>query len=356
MLTMNGKERFFQTLSHGKADRIPVMPYIGNWGAKLAGCPLGEYHTNGKKMAAAHLQAYERHGLDLVNPQSDNYYIAEGLGVQVEIQEDATPVVVKVPLTSLRDVEKLRVPDSYTDGRMPVYLEAIQLLHDQVGSEAVVRAPGTGSFSLAGHLMGVDRFIMEIATAEAEEDESAQQYIFDLMEICTESLIAFATATVKCGASLVMSGDSLASINMISPAIYRKYAYPYEVKFFRAMKELQKSYPFAALLHVCGNNNPVAADMMSTGCDILEVDYACDLRHYKELSTEKNVCIMGNLNPAGNLMRGTPEAVYREATDALRTAGGDGFFILGSGCEVAVSTPLENIRAMVRASEDFARA
>ena len=352
---MNGKERFFKTLAHEPADRVPVMPYIGNWGAKLAGCPLGKYHTDGKAMADAHLRAYGRHGLDLVNPQSDNYYIAEGLGVQVEIQADATPVVVGVPLQDLRDVGKLRVPDPYADGRMPVYLEAIQLLHDKVGSETVVRAPGTGAFSLAGHLMGVDRFIMEIATAEAEEDEDTQRYIFDLMEVCTESLIAFATAAAKCGASLEMSGDSLASINMISPAIYRKYAYPYEVKFFQAMKELQKTRPFAALLHICGNNTPVAADMMSTGCDIIEVDYACDLKRYKELSTEKNVCIMGNLNPAGNLMRGTPEAVYQEAMDVLGIAGGGGFFILGSGCEVAVSTPLENIRAMIRAAEDFAK-
>ncbi|MCI8416229.1 MAG: hypothetical protein HFI33_01800 [Lachnospiraceae bacterium] len=351
---MNSKERLFKMLAHEPVDRLPVIPYIGNWGAKLAGYSLGEYHTDGKKMADAHIRAYEMHGLDAVIPQSDNYYIAQGLGVEVEIQEDATPVVKKVPLSTLDQVGKIKVPNPYTDGRMPVYLEAIQILHDKLGKEVVIRTPGTGAFTLAGHMMGIDNFIMHLATAEIEEDEDAQKRLLELIELCTQSLLAFVKAALACGATIVQSGDSLSSINMISPAIYKKYAFPSQAKFFSAMKELQKEKQFATLLHVCGKNDFVAKDMMATGCDCLEVDHACDLKYYKELSKESNTCIIGNLNPAGKLLSGTPDQVYEESMKVLQTAGLDNFFILGSGCELALATPLENVKSMLRASKDFA--
>ena len=99
----------------------------------------------------------------------------------------------------------------------------------------------------------------------------------------------------------------------------------------------------------------MARDMMSTGCDCIEVDHACDLKYYKEISRETNTCMIGNLNPAGKLLLGTPEEVYAESMNVLHTAGEDNFFILGSGCELAVATPLENVKAMKRAVEDFAK-
>ncbi|MDR2515938.1 MAG: hypothetical protein LBC88_00995, partial [Spirochaetaceae bacterium] len=77
------------------------------------------------------------------------------------------------------------------------------------------------------------------------------------------------------------------------------------------------------------------------------VDYQIDLVYYKELAAGK-VCLMGNLNPAGALFRGTPGEVEDEAVGAIEKAGTGGYFFLGSGCEVAVHAPLENILAMVK--------
>jgi len=351
---MTSKERFFAVLDHKSVDRLPVVPFIGNWAAHLAGYKLGEYHTDGKKMADAQLKAWRKHGLDEVNPQSDNYYIADAMGVKLRIQEDDTPAVIERPLKSLDDIPMLRVPDPYTEGRMPIYLEAVEILAREVGDEVIVRCPGTGPFSLAGHLLGVEEFIVQLAITEMEDDEETRQKLHALMDVCTRSLIAFCEACVKKGATLVMNGDSLASINMTSPDIYRKYCFKYEKMFFDAMNVLKKDYKFATMLHVCGDNTLVADDMMKTGCDIIEIDYAVNLPKYKELSTKNNVCMLGNLNPAGNILFGTPKDVYDEAMGVLEIAAQDGFFMLGSGCEIAVRAKLENVQVMIRAAEDFA--
>jgi uroporphyrinogen-III decarboxylase len=53
----------------------------------------------------------------------------------------------------------------------------------------------------------------------------------------------------------------------------------------------------------------------------------------------------------GRLLAGSPELVYRQSRELMRSAGPGGF-ILSSGCEVPRDTPPENIHAMVRAARD----
>ena len=61
----------------------------------------------------------------------------------------------------------------------------------------------------------------------------------------------------------------------------------------------------------------------------------------------------GNINPAGAILRGTPEQVYEEACTAIRISGGKGL-ILGTGCDLASDAPLENVKALSRACKDMA--
>lgn len=163
---MNSIERVSLAVRHQLPDVVPVGPYMGNHGAKVAGVLIPEYCCNGRIMADAQLKAWEIYQQDIVVAQSDNYYIAQGFGLEVEFQGDSTPVPKKLPIDHLSDIVSLKVPDPYKDGRMPIYLEAINLLFEKIGKDVVIRGTGTGPFSLAGHLLGPERFLMELALAE----------------------------------------------------------------------------------------------------------------------------------------------------------------------------------------------
>ena len=342
---MTPYEKLFRTLKGQAADSYAVMPYNGNFSIRAAGYDMMDCYTNGRTLAQAQAKAWELVGQDAIVAQSEQYYMSEALGVKTRFSPGELPAVTDIPVKSLEDIAKLRVPDPYTDGRMYVYIEAIGLLAEQFKGNVPIRAPGTGAFTLAGHLMTPVEWITAICEAEADEDLDAQRRLLDLMEITYQCHYRFVEACVKAGATLVQSGDSLASLDMISPSIYEKYAYPYEKRFFTEIAKLKKDYQFATILHICGNNTKIAPLLADTGCDILECDYKIDLREYREKIGDK-VCLLGNLNPAGALMSGTPEKVRAEAETAIERAG-NARLLLGSGCEVAQQAPVENLRAMV---------
>jgi uroporphyrinogen decarboxylase len=345
---MTSLERIQRAARRQPVDRVPVAPYMGNHGARVAGVRIGEYCRSGRVMAEAQYRAWERYGQDVLVAQSDGYYIAEGFGVEVEHYDDATPTLKTPAVRELQDVFGLKVPDPQKAGRMPVYLDAIHRLAEMSHGQVAVRAPGTGPFSLASHVMGTEQFLLELALADRDPGGQGERALKHLMEVTTDALLAFARACLEGGAHLVQAGDSLASLDMISPATYRKWAWPYERKFFAALNPLAERSDAATILHICGNMTAVLEQMADTGTHILELDHKVSLKTAKELIGNR-VCLMGNLDPVEMLWRGTPEMVLRAAQQAIADAGSGGGFILGSGCEVPVAAPEENLKAMIAA-------
>lgn len=346
---MTSYERVMNAVNRISGSPIPVGPFMGNHAAAVTGMKLRDYYTSGTSMFKAQKEAWELYGQDILLSQSDNYYIAEGFGTKATYYENSTPTFAKGAISSLNEVDHLQVPDPYKDGRMPVYLEAIELLKDKFKYKVAIRGGGTGPFSLASHLLGTERFLEALASAEYEEDTAVEEAVFQLMEICCQALINFAKAQILAGADMVTCGDSLASLDVISPYMYEKYAFPYEKKYAEELRPLCKEHNAFTMLHICGDNTKVMELYPKTGCDILEVDYKCDLEYYKQSIGDKMILI-GNLNPTACLLQDTPQGVYNVSCDCIQKASKGGGFILGSGCEVPMYAPKANMEAMVAAA------
>lgn len=86
-----------------------------------------------------------------------------------------------------------------------------------------------------------------------------------------------------------------------------------------------------------------------TGADLIELDAKVDMRVAKE-KLGGRAAIIGNLDPSGVLLAGTPEFIEKRSLELIDEVGPGSGFILGSGCEVPPKTPVENILAMVRAA------
>lgn len=349
---MNSLERVKTAIKHKEPDVVPVGPMIGNHAAYINKIKLIDYYTKGNVMAQAQYSTWEIYGQDIVLALSDNYYIAEGFGCEVDFHENSTPTLRKPAISSIKQIFELKVPNPYTDGRMPVYLEAIEILKDKLQSSVCIRGTGTGPFSLASHLMGTQNFLVSLAEAEYNEDKDAQKCLFELMEKTTEALVKFCKAQFEAGACIVQCGDSLASIDMISPALYKKYVFPFEQKVFDELKPYTSKYEGYTLLHICGDNTKVMELHAKTGADIIEVDSKVDIGLFKRLAGDK-ICLMGNINPVDTLLNGTPDIVAKESELCIEKAAKGGGFILGSGCEVPIGSPVENIKSLVDTARRF---
>ena len=341
---LTSRQRVLRAIRRESTDVVAAAPYMYDVAAQFAGISVREFCQDAQAMVRAQLALHDSVGQDVIAIGADNFYIAEGFGCRITTEEDEIPALQTPAITALRDVFNLEVPDPTTDGRMPVMLEGIRLARQAVGDAVAIRSPGTGPFALAGHLLGSHQWLCEIGMAEAGLPEANEPALHHALDLATEALIQFGKACWDAGADIIHCGDSLASCDVISPATYRKYAFPYEQRVFQAWREhgVQTS-----LLHICGNSNKVLELYAESGADVVEIDNMVDLRAAKQ-SIGSQVALMGNVHTVTQLLEGTPESVGSAAQSCMDQAGSGGGFVLGSGCIVPRMTPIKNLQELVR--------
>ena len=93
--------------------------------------------------------------------------------------------------------------------------------------------------------------------------------------------------------------------------------------------------------------------MRETDWDIWSLD-AVDMAEARAFGGDR-VTLVGNVTPA-NLLKNTPDEIDAEAKIICEKAiGSPRGFILGSGCEVPINTPPQNIDALINAARRYGR-
>lgn len=343
---MTGLQRCQTVLAGGMADRVPVVPQTFMFAAETAGIKVGAFAHSAAKMVEAQLVSQAKYGYDGCVIDFDDATLAEACGAKVIFREDDPAIVDEADLVvkDLRDVEQLRLPDPWKDGRLPIWLEATRLLKDRIGDHVFIMGRADqGPFSLACLLRGPQQFMMDLL------DEESEQGVHALIDYCRRACAVFALAQKEAGAHATSIGDAFAGPNLISPEMYRKFALEPEM---RLTEEVQAAgIPFS--IHICGNTNGIISDMGRTGAQILEVDWQLDMAEARRAVPASTV-LMGNINPSAPMAFGTPEQVEATVRGIMDATGGRGVF-LSSGCAMGRNTKPENMRALMAAAEKYGR-
>ncbi len=340
---MTSLERCQAVLARRQPDRVPVIPQAFLFACRYAGYSIGQINRSGKLLAESHRLCQQEFGYDGCVIDVDDASLAEACGAKVHFREQEVAAVDESQplLTDLRQIHDLKIPDPWKDGRLPVWLEATRTLVDSIGDHVFVMGRADqGPFDLLCLLRGAQNMMVDLLTEDPQE-------IVRALEWCTEAVRRFAAAQKEAGAHATSIGDAYASPNLISPQMYRDFAFEPERKLALAARALE--IPFS--VHICGDTTEILSDLAATGADILELDWKVDLQAAAKLVAGRAV-LMGNLNPSEPLVTGTPEQVRQAAKKALLAAAGSPFF-LSSGCALGGNTPAENLRALVAAARDF---
>jgi len=340
-MSMTGIERCRAVLEGRTPDRVPVVPQCFLLALECAQVRMSEVVYSARKMVEAQVLCQERFGYDGCVIDFDDASLAEACGAKLIYRAEEPAVVDESEpvVKDLRDLDHLQLPDPWRAGRLPVWLEATQLLVERLGDRALVMGRADqGPFTLAALLSGTQRFMMALL------DETQAEAIQRLIDFSRQACARFARAQQEAGAHVTSIGDALAGPSLISPALFRRFAFEPEQ---RLAAEVQAGgIPLS--IHICGNTSRIIGDMGATGARILEVDWQLDLGRARELVPASTV-LMGNVNPADPLAFGTPAQVESAARDAIQATGGKGLW-LSSGCALGRNTPPENLAALVAAA------
>jgi len=335
---LNSRERWALLTYDDLPDRVPITPFITVHAAKVLGIDARTYCTNGQALGRSQLAAYERYGTDGIFVYSDMVAFAEAMGSTVSFTSEGIPHLDVPCIVRRGNIGRAKKIDKGNLGRIAGWLEAVGLCYDAVGGEVPINFIVMAPFTLAALLRGTEAFLFDLM-----EDPG---FARELMEFAKESMLELIDLAVLEGA-VPSVADPLASTSVISPAMYREFAFPYE----KELVEYIRNIGFDAMLHICGETEPILKDVVGTGADLFSFDRVPVNTVVEKVG--RSMRLIGNIDPV-QLMFSSPEEIERDVRECIEAGRKSSRgFILATGCEVALDTPQKNIEALMKAGAKY---
>jgi MtaA/CmuA family methyltransferase len=337
MTNYTSMQRFRDALAGRPKDRVPVFAGTSLWAASnFPEASFQEIASDPDLIVRAQMWAVERIGSDALYPSADPLTIAEAFGCTVRFLETG-PLVDPLPISidRLEDVEGLPFPKPEKTGRLPILLQAARQLSEKTRGEMPLIGIFEGPFTNTCRIIEAERVLRMVY--------KKPQILEALLDRMNEVLFTLGQGLVDCGVNILYVPEPTASSTMISPPMFSRFVLP-------RLQRLTGRLRVPVVLHICGDTRPILPAMVQSGARVLSLDQCMDLSGARAMTSD--AVLAGNVDPVKSLLMGDPEKVKRNAVGCLQDAGTDRF-ILMPGCAVPPKTPVENLRAMVRAAVDF---
>ena len=340
---MNGYQRIKAAFNGEWPDKIPIMLHNFMMAAREAGYTMAEYREDPEKIADSFIKSVEKYNYDGILVDVDTVTLAGAVGVPIDFPDDDPARSNRGNLTTIEMVRGLGHPDISKYKYLQNWLEGVRLIKEYFGDEIFLRGNcDQDPFSLASMMRGAENWMLDLL------DKDHEDLVFHLLDYCLEATNQFIDLMSQTGCHMVSNGDSPAGPELISPTMYRKFAFPYERKIVDEAHNLGLPYG----LHICGDTSLIIEDMVKTGTDAVEIDYKTDINMAHEVCKDK-VVFIGNIDPSGVIARGSAELVKQKTRKLLEIYSDSPKFILNAGCARPPITPEENIRAMIEVAREF---
>lgn len=321
-------------------DRIPCNPNVANGVARVYGCKISEFNTNARTIANAQIASYRRFGYDGVRIFTDLFPWAEAMGATVSFPEDNTADLAAPAVADPARIFSLKPANPYTDGRLPVHVEAMKYLVEELGQEVPCAGGLVGPFTNAFFLLGIE----EMSRLFFQNPDVVHQ----ACQVSLETCINYAQAIIDAGLTPTIS-EPMSSCTVVNPKHFREFAVPYVSKLVEYITSKGKP----VTMHICGKTDKIWEDVVAMGIAGFSVDNVVDLQKCKEQIGDR-VRILGHVDPSAVMYAGTPAIVREEVIKCVQQAwdAPKGYVIM-SGCSLPVETPFRNIDAMMDTAREI---
>jgi len=340
-MEQNLRTRLINALQGKTTDKIPCLSVTQTGTVELmdiTGAAWPEAHSDPEKMAALALAAHKFAGLEAVRYPYCLTVIAEVMGCNVRMgTKEIQPSVLTHPFSN--GPEKLKIPENLLEkGRIPTVLKTTEILKARTGNESNSEIPliagMEGPLTVFTHIAEIKNCL--IWTIKKPD------YFDAFMETCTEICIEYANALFEHGADVICMPDGgIIDPRMMPPSVLENSIKPFYKRFCKKVKGPK-------ILHICGDTGNALKTLSECGFDAISIEERVSIKDAKASIGERSR-IIGNVSPSRTLLFGTPASVKAEAKQCLS----EGVDILALGCGIAPRTPLENLRALVEARDEW---
>jgi len=347
MAEMSPRERFLAALNLQQPDRVPSCPWLtSDWFMGHYDLDSVTWYKSLDAQLKAQVEIYTRFPDMQFFPGFRASYgstvEASAMGCEIIYPPGTTPQAKPAIQELPRDLDKIRVGNPQTDGRMP---EALTLYHELAEKLAAYGFEITSGFlhgpmDVAAEVRGMTDLLLDFyRTPDA---------VHQLIDAATETCIAWTLAQFEASGGTmlhILVSDDVSS--QIGRKHWRTFVEPYMKRLFEGMPE-----GVVGGIHNCTRSQQVLDLNPGVGATLLQFGPDVDPAFAKEKVGDQ-MCLLGNLASTGTLKEGTPEEVEEVCRKVIEKAAPGGGFILGSAGSIARYTPMENLEAMVRACEKY---
>ncbi len=251
---------------------------------------------------------------------------AEAFGAETNMGGRESNVYVTKP--AFDDPDSFAVPPNLFElGRFPVHFKALSILSQKYHDIVPVYSLLLGPLTLMGNLFGVEK----IMRWPLKDPTLFQRLLDQISDVVAD----YGNLLIEHGADALSMGDPTASMNLISPRVFKKFIIPN----YRKLSEKIKG---RVVIHICGDTTPILDVMPESGfCAFSFEGPAVSVKKAKEIIRHR-IALLGNIPTVEVLMNGTIDDVKRVTLRAIE----DGIDSVEPACALPLQTPINNVRAI----------
>lgn len=339
---MMKNDLLLRTLRGEETERVPV------WMMRQAGRYLPEYRVLREKYGFFErcqtpelaceitLQPVDIIGVDAAILFSDILVVPQAMGLEVQLVESKGPVLPE-PIKTDADLQRIHVPDVHET--LHYVFDAIKLIKQELND----RVPLIG---FAGAPWTILCYMVQGKGSKTFDEAKAfcytePQLAHKLLQMITDTTIAYLKAQVKAGADTVQLFDSWGGL--LSPDDFENISLKYIRQIVNALKDEVPVIIFA-------KGAWYALDAMAaTDAAGLGIDW-CIKPEMARKFAGKNVTLQGNFDPAKLL---SPIPVIQKEVKTMLQVFGKGRYIANLGHGILPNIPVDHARAFVDTVKEY---
>lgn len=348
---MTDRERVEALLRGDKPGRVPIYPFAIGIAMTYSKTSIADAFNNPKVSLAGQRKTCKDFGWLSLPTMGYAAFGSWEFGGDVKWPSGEyamAPSVISRPVEKEEDVWELEVPDVKSAGMVPLQLEFFKLLsQEQMDNEPFnALCYCGGPFTKASNMVGEEIFCKWLL----KKPEAAHR-VMRLMTDFLKNLAEYWRDNLGTDSVLPWGADPSSSNQMISPKHFEEFALPYALELNEKILSLGYQHIFC---HICGEQNLNLkhwAKIPFGNPGLLSFGHEVDLEKAAEHFPDH--IIIGNIEPAV-IQSSTPDEVYEETRRVVEKGKKlEGRFIFGPGCEMPPKAPIENLKKMTEAVEDF---